>query len=150
MEPEAEKVKAQLGLSSMSHGDVATLRDQVNADEQNLSLRLELAKALMAEAEYEDALQLCLHIIEKEKIGLGEEAKQMMLDVFRIWDDESQVRDFRKKLSMLLYLKWVAAVKLSFRIAPEQEPPHPRPPYPKRTRKSKGRSPPGWRGSQGP
>lgn len=103
MEPEAEKVKAQLGLSSMSHGDVATLRDQVNADEQNLSLRLELAKALMAEAEYEDALQLCLHIIEKEKIGLGEEAKQMMLDVFRIWDDESQVRDFRKKLSMLLY-----------------------------------------------
>ena len=103
MEPEAEKVKAQLGLSSMSHGDVATLRDQVNADEQNLSLRLELAKALMAEAEYEDALQLCLHIIEKEKIGLGEEAKQMMLDVFRIWDDESQVRNFRKKLSMLLY-----------------------------------------------
>ena len=41
--------------------------------------------------------------IEKEKIGLGEDAKQMMLDVFRIWDDESQVRDFRKKLSMLLY-----------------------------------------------
>ena len=103
MEPEAEKVKAQLGLSSMNPGDVATLRDQVNADGENLSLRLELAKALMAEAEYEDALQLCLHIIEKEKVGLGEDAKQMMLDVFRIWDDESQVRDFRKKLSMLLY-----------------------------------------------
>ena len=57
----------------------------------------------MAETEYEDALQICLHIIEKEKIGLGEEAKQLMLDVFRIWDDESQVRDFRKRLSMLLY-----------------------------------------------
>ena len=75
----------------------------MNADEENLSLQLELAKALMAENEYEDALQICLHIIEKEKIGLGEEAKQLMLDVFRIWDDESQVRDFRKKLSMLLY-----------------------------------------------
>ena len=103
MEPEAEKVKAQLGLSSMNHGDVATLREQVNADKENLSLQLELAKALMAETEYEDALQICLHIIEKEKIGLGEEAKQLMLDVFRIWDDESQVRDFRKRLSMLLY-----------------------------------------------
>jgi putative thioredoxin len=103
LEPEAEKVKAQLELSSLDHGDIATLRQQTDANPDDLALQLQLAKALMADTTYEEALELCLNIIRLEKTGRGEEAKQLMLDVFRTWDDEDQVREFRKRLSMLLY-----------------------------------------------
>lgn len=103
LEPEAEKVKAQLELNSLDHGDVLTIRQQFDAHPDDLDLHLQLAKALMANSTYEEALELCLKIIAQEKTGRGEEAKQLMLDVFRIWSDEAQVRDFRKRLSMLLY-----------------------------------------------
>lgn len=103
LEPEAEKVKAQLELNSLDHGDVLTIRQQFDAHPGDLDLHLQLAKALMANSTYEEALELCLKIIAQEKTGRGEEAKQLMLDVFRIWSDEAQVRDFRKRLSMLLY-----------------------------------------------
>ena len=103
LEPDAEKVKAQLELTSQDHGDIATLRQQSDENPDDIDLQLKLAKALMAEGTYEEALELCLKIIAQEKTGRGEEAKQLMLDVFRVWSDEDQVREFRKRLSMLLY-----------------------------------------------
>lgn len=103
LEPDAEKVKAQLELTSQDHGDIATLRQQSDENPDDIDLQLQLAKALMAQGTYEEALELCLKIIAQEKTGRGEEAKQLMLDVFRVWSDEDQVREFRKRLSMLLY-----------------------------------------------
>lgn len=103
LEPDAEKVKAQLELTSQDHGDIATLRQQSDENPDDIDFQLQLAKALMAEGTYEEALELCLKIIAQEKTGRGEEAKQLMLDVFRVWSDEDQVREFRKRLSMLLY-----------------------------------------------
>ena len=103
LEPEAEQLKAQLELQSLGGGDVDALKESVAGDPTDLGKRLELVKALMSAQDFATALEHCLTIVEQDKNGLGVEAKHLMLDVFRVWSDEDQVREFRKKLSMLLY-----------------------------------------------
>lgn len=104
LEPEAEKVKAALELRGMDGADVTELREKVAADPDNLELQLELAEALAGAKEYEPALQACLAIIEKDKKGVGDTARQVMIDIFRVLPDDSELTTtYRRKLSMALY-----------------------------------------------
>lgn len=104
LEPEAEKLKAALGLRDKGNIDVGTMRQAVTADPGNLELRLQLAQALAGGGVYEEALEICLALVEQDRHGVGEQARKTMIDVFRVLPEDSElVPGYRRKLAMLLY-----------------------------------------------
>jgi putative thioredoxin len=104
LEPEAEKLKAALELRDKGKVDVGALRQTIEADPGNLELRLQLAQALAGSGVYEEAFEICLSLVEQDRHGVGERARQAMVDIFRVLPDGSElVHGYRRKLAMLLY-----------------------------------------------
>jgi putative thioredoxin len=104
LEPEAEKVKAALAFLDRAGGDVDSGRRAAETQPDNLQLQFELAEALAADQRHQEALDICLSLVERDRSGVGEAARKLMLDIFRLLPGESElVRDYRRKLSMLLY-----------------------------------------------
>lgn len=106
LEPEAEKIKSQLELraSAEEAGDVAELRKAVEADPSNLKLQVKLAEALAGVGRHQEALDICLRVIEADKEGVGAEAKQTMLRIFDTLGDQSDLTSsYRRKLATVLY-----------------------------------------------
>jgi putative thioredoxin len=104
LEPEAEKLKSALQLLDKGNVDLGALRQSVQAEPGNLELRLQLAQALAGSGSYEEAFEICLSLVEQDRHGVGERARQVMVDVFRVLPEGSElVHDYRRKLAMLLY-----------------------------------------------
>lgn len=105
LEPEAEKLKAQLHLAAPANSsvDLAKLRAAA-ADPKNLPAGLALAEGLASQGQYEEALATALAVVQSGKKEFVEPARQMMVDVFRLMPDDSPlVTDFRRRLSTALY-----------------------------------------------
>jgi len=104
LEPEAEKVKAHLQLRDSSNIDVDSRREAAEANPDNLQAQLELGEALAGNARYQEALDVFLALVERDRHGVGESARKMMIDVFRVLPDDSDlVSEYRRKLSTVLY-----------------------------------------------
>jgi putative thioredoxin len=104
LEPEAEKLKAVLELGGRTDADVAACRAALAADPENLELQLEWAKSLAAQERYQEALEQCLQLVERDRHGAGEAARRVMLDIFRVLPDESElVQTYRRRLATVLY-----------------------------------------------
>jgi putative thioredoxin len=104
LEPEAEKLKAALTMRSKQGVDIAAVRAVAEAAPENLERQLELIEALSGAGQFQEALDLCLNLVERDREGAGEKARQMMIDIFRVLPDDSELtRTYRRKLSMLLY-----------------------------------------------
>jgi putative thioredoxin len=104
LEPEAEKLKAALELAGMRGGDLTALTAAANANPNDLDAKLALAHALAGAGRHEEALQTALAILEVQKTGPGDQAKQLMLDIFRVLPSDSELtRTYRRKLTSLLY-----------------------------------------------
>jgi putative thioredoxin len=104
LESEAEKLKSALQLLDKGNVDLGALRQSVQAEPGNLELRLQLAQALAGSGSYEEAFEICLALVEQDRQGAGERARQVMVDVFRVLPEDSElVHDYRRKLAMLLY-----------------------------------------------
>jgi putative thioredoxin len=105
LEEEAEKLKAQLHVRSAEHApaDLAALRAKA-ADPKNLAAALELAQALAAANQYEEALETALRIVQSGKKEFVDPARVLMVDIFRLLPDDSPlVTDYRRRLSTALY-----------------------------------------------
>ncbi len=106
LEPEAEKVKAALDLQSKAAegGSVDECRAAAAADPNNHSLKLNLAEALAAAGQYEEALQTALKLVQEHKQNFGEPARKIMVDIFQLLPDDSELTStYRRKLSAALY-----------------------------------------------
>jgi putative thioredoxin len=104
LEPEAEKVKAVLELKALKGGDVGAARAAAAARPDDLDLQFQLAKALLGAQLLEEAFEVLLSLVQRDKAGRGEQARQLMVDVFRTLPDDSElVGTYRRKLSMALY-----------------------------------------------
>jgi putative thioredoxin len=103
LEPEAEKVKATLDLQSFDDIDLEEVRAAVKENPDDLDQQLRLAEALAANQDYTEAMDVCLSIVQRDKTGAGEKAREVMVDIFRVLSDEDLVREYRRKLSTLLY-----------------------------------------------
>lgn len=106
LEPEAEKVKAQLDVQEKGQhaGSTDQCRAAADADPDDLPLRLTLAEALAAEGQYEEALQTALDLIRADKQQFAERAKQIMVDIFQLLPDDSElISTFRRQLATALY-----------------------------------------------
>jgi putative thioredoxin len=105
LEPEAERLKAELTLRDQARaaGGVEDARAAVAADPGDLGRRLKLAEALAAAGQYPEALDIGLDLVERDRKGVGEEARKMMLAIFQLLPADSElVADYRRKLSFVL------------------------------------------------
>lgn len=106
LEPEAERIKSELELRSAAEeaGDVVEARRAADADPDDLSLKLKLADALAVARKHEEALQICLELIEQDKAGIGPEAKDTMVRIFDMLGPSSELTGtYRRKLSTAWY-----------------------------------------------
>lgn len=106
LEPEAEQIKSQLELQAASDeaGGVEPARAALSADPENAELKIALADALAVAHKHEEALEICLSIIEQDKSGAGVEAKATMLKIFDLLGPQSPVTGtYRRRLATLLY-----------------------------------------------
>ncbi len=106
LEPEAEKIKSQLELraAAAEAGPLDEARKSAAAVPDDLSLQLKLADALAVANRHEEALQICLSIVVKDKSPLGVEAKNTMLRIFDALGPGSDlISIYRRKLATALY-----------------------------------------------
>ncbi|MCA9191489.1 MAG: tetratricopeptide repeat protein [Planctomycetales bacterium] len=104
LEPEAERLKAQLDLAGKEQLDVDSLRREAAADPESYVKQFALAEALAGRHEYQSAFDICLRLVEKDRHQTGEQARALMVEVFRVLPDDSPLTsDYRRRLSMLLY-----------------------------------------------
>jgi putative thioredoxin len=106
LEPEAQRLKAKLQLrgGARSADDLNALRAAVALNPTDSAAKLQLATALLAMSNYEEGLRHCLDVVTRERGPLRDEARQRMLDAFRVLGDDSPLTsDFRRQLAMALY-----------------------------------------------
>lgn len=106
LEPEAEKIKSQLELraAAAEAGPVDEARKAAAAAPHDLSLQLKLAEALAVANRHEEALTICLSIVQKDRAGIGAEAKSTMVRIFDTLGAGSElVSTYRRKLATALY-----------------------------------------------
>ena len=106
LEPEAERLKAELTLrlqARQAGGSVDALRAAVAERPGDLELTFQLAEALAAAGRYADALALCLELVERDRKGVGERARQTMVAIFQVLPPGSElVTEYQRQLSMVL------------------------------------------------
>lgn len=106
LEAEAEQLKSQLALktAAASHsGDIDEARAAASKDPQNIDLQVGLAETLAASGKFEEALDLCLGHISRDKAGAGVRAKEVMLTILGSMTDHELAGQYRRKLATLLY-----------------------------------------------
>ena len=104
LEPEAQKVKAALDIRNLQGADVDKVRAASQAAPKNLELQLDLAKALAGKQDYQESLDILLSLVERDRAGVGEKARQLMIELFQAMPEDSELTtQYRRKLSMALY-----------------------------------------------
>lgn len=106
LEDEAEQIKSQLDIraAAAESGGVEEARAAVQANPDDLSLKIQLADSLAVGRQFEEALDLCLEVIHADRDGKGQDAKDTMLKIFDlIGQSSSIVSTYRRKLATALY-----------------------------------------------
>jgi putative thioredoxin len=104
LEPEAERLKSQLKLSHTSKVDVEGLKQTVADSPADHASRLTLAQALVANGQYEAALQHALEIVQRDRTTHRKAAQELMIDIFRVLPDGDElIGVYRRKLAMAMY-----------------------------------------------
>ena len=90
--------------SAEASGGIEEAQKAVEANPDDLSLHIPLADALAAAGQYQAALEVCLNVIHLDKTGAGVQAKETMLNILNLLDDDSDVASaYRRKLATALY-----------------------------------------------
>lgn len=104
LEPEAQKVLAELELRRGSGPGLAACQAAAAAAPDDQQAQLALGEALAATGDYAAALAIFLKIVPRDRAGAGERARQWMVDIFRVLPADSElVREYRRKLASALY-----------------------------------------------
>ena len=111
LEPEAENIKAELDLraAAAEAGGVGECRAALSASPDDPKLKLKLAEALGAGQQFEEALALCLAVVQfttgQSATGdLRDEARTTMVNLFHLLGPEADLtKTYRRKLATALY-----------------------------------------------
>ena len=84
-------------------GSVDSARALLAAHPDDLKLKFALAEALAAAGQYADALALCLDLVERDRKGVGEQARQVMVAIFQLLPPGDElVTEYQRQLSLVL------------------------------------------------
>ena len=73
------------------------------ADPDRLDLKLNLAEARAAAGEYQEALEIGSELVQNHKQHFGEPTRKIMVDIFRLLPNDSEVTSsYRRKLALAL------------------------------------------------
>ncbi len=105
LEPEAEQLKSRLSLAaSVPAGDLQELEKQLAADPSNSPLKIEVARKQAAAGSFQAALDLALEVVEATHGDDRDQARLLMIDIFRTLPDDSPLTgEYRRKLASALY-----------------------------------------------
>ena len=104
LEPEGEKVLATLHIREQGDTDVDAVRAAAEANPEDLDAQIAWAEAQAGHGEYAAALERLLSVIERQKDGPGETAREKMVELFKALGDDSDVtREYRRRLSSVLF-----------------------------------------------
>jgi len=106
LEPEAQALVAQLEMRSQveESGGVSEAKKSLEANPDDLKLKLKLAEAYGADSRFEEACELCLELVAKNRDGVGVQAKEVMVGLLAVMGSKSRLAaDFRKRLATAFY-----------------------------------------------
>ncbi len=106
LEPEAENIKAELDLraAAAEAGGVGECRAALAANPNDPKLQLKLAEALGPAQQFEEALTLCLAVVQSSTGDLRNEARTTMVNLFHLLGPEADLtKTYRRKLATALY-----------------------------------------------
>jgi putative thioredoxin len=106
LEPEAEHIKAELDLraAAADAGGVSECRAALAASPEDPKLKLKLAEALGAAQQFQEALELCLAVVQSTTGDLRNEARTTMVNLFQVLGPEADLtKTYRRKLATALY-----------------------------------------------
>jgi putative thioredoxin len=103
-DPDLDSVRAALALAADAPADVREFQDRLAADPGDHAARLELAKALAARGQLEDAVDQLLTIIEADREWNENAARNQLLVVFEAAGQMSEIaKQGRRRLSAILF-----------------------------------------------
>lgn len=104
LEPEAQRIKAAMSLAGDSDVDLEQLQKQVAEEADNFQARLQLGVALAATEDFEGALIMLLSIVQDDRQGLGDSAREKMVEIFQVLPNGHEFTSvYRRKLASALY-----------------------------------------------
>jgi putative thioredoxin len=106
LEPEAENIKAELDLraAAADAGGVAECRAALAARPDDPKLKMKLAEALGAAQQFQEALDLCLAVVQSTTGDLRNEGRTTMVNLFQVLGPEAELtKSYRRKLATALY-----------------------------------------------
>lgn len=106
LEPEAEQLQAELALRRMARetGGLEPARAAAAAAPDDRQAQWKLAQALAGGRQYEEALEQALRLVQLDRRGFGEPARELMVELFRVLGpDHELTTTYRRKLSSALY-----------------------------------------------
>ena len=107
LDPEAERLNAEINLRLQGQeagGGVEAARAALARNPDDPALKFELAEALAAAGQYDDALAICLELVERyRRTDIGERARRTMISIFQVLPPDSEiVTEYQRQLSMVL------------------------------------------------
>jgi putative thioredoxin len=101
---EADRLIAQLNLQSGASQDESALRAALESDPTNLEARFNLAQALAAKGNYEEALKEFLTIVKTDRTFRDDAGRQSMLQIFEVLGSDNPLTDkYRSQLASVLF-----------------------------------------------
>jgi putative thioredoxin len=100
---EVERLQSAARLATSRGSDVSEIVKRLDADPESSKIKIELAMALAARAEYEPALDRLLEVV-RARGDAKEEARKAMLDVFEVLGDGHPLTTtYRRQLANALF-----------------------------------------------
>ncbi|MBF0176915.1 MAG: thioredoxin [Magnetococcales bacterium] len=101
--PEAKTILARLTFQD-DGADIGKLQKKVQANPRDLSARLELGRALIAQQQYEPGMDQFLEVIKRDRTFQEEAGRKALLQAFDMLGVTNPlVRTYRSKLSTILF-----------------------------------------------
>ncbi|MDJ0832936.1 MAG: co-chaperone YbbN [Gammaproteobacteria bacterium] len=105
-EPEVKELKAQLKLVNQlkEAGDPNELKQRIEKDPDDLEALLQLSKFMTASGDYQEAMELLIKIMIKDRAFEGGAARQGLIDIFDMLGHENElVKKYRRKMFSMLH-----------------------------------------------
>ena len=104
LDAEGQKLKAILALRDKQNLNVDDIRAAVKKNPKDLQLQYRLAEAFAGTQQYEAALEILLALVQQDKKGIGQQARDLMVQIFKAVPADSELSStYRRKLSLALY-----------------------------------------------